>query len=141
MRPWMLLATLLASPALAKTPPVAVTGAWARATAPGQHRTAAYMTLTSPVADQLVGVVIPAGQATLHSMTMSGDVMRMRPLAHLTLPAGKPVALAPGGTHIMLTGLGRPLLAGQAIPLTLHFAQAAPETVTVRILPLGAAGP
>lgn len=141
MRTSILLAALLAAPALAKPPSVQVTGAWARATAPGQHRTVAYMTLTSPSADQLTGVTSPAGRAMLHSMTMSGDVMRMRPMASLALPAGTPVRLAPGGAHVMLTRLGVPLAAGQSVPLTLHFAKAAPETVTLPVLPLGATGP
>ena len=100
---------------------------WARATAPQQKVGGAYVTLTSPADDRLVGVSSPvAGRAEVHEMRMDGNVMRMRELTDgLALPAGKPVALAPGGHHIMLMDLKQPLVAGQVIPVQLRFQQRA----------------
>jgi copper(I)-binding protein len=55
----------------------------------------------------------------IHEMSMEGDVMRMRQITALPLPAGEAVTLKPGGFHIMLTGLKQALRPGQTVPLTL----------------------
>ena len=116
---------------------------WARATAPRQSVGGVYVTLTSPVDDRLLGASSPvAGHAEVHEMTMDGNVMKMRELADgLKLPAGQAVALAPGGLHIMLVGLQKPLAAGQVIPVQLRFAHAPPLDLQVRVAPVGAQGP
>lgn len=147
----LVLATLLAaapayaqqSPAVqapaVQAPVVKVGGAWARATAPGQTVGAAFLTVASPAPDRLVGVETPvAARAELHTMTMDGTIMRMRPVDGVALPAGQPVALAPSGVHIMLMALKAPLQAGQNFPLTLRFEHALPVTVDVRVEPIGA---
>ena len=144
--PALLLSLMIPSAALAQTaaPPasVSVEHAWARAT-PGRAETAAaYLTVVSAAADRLTGVSTPvAKKAGLHTMTMDGTIMRMRPLAALDLPAGQPVALQPGGTHIMLEGLNEPLRAGRSFPLTLNFEKAGRREVTVTIEKPGATGP
>jgi periplasmic copper chaperone A len=122
--------------------PVAVTQPWARAT-PGMSKIGAvYLTLRSPRADALLAAATPvAKEAQLHEMEMSGMVMKMRPLKSVALPAGHPVVFAPGGMHIMLTGLKAPLRAGESFPLTLTFAKAGEETVTVPVAKAGAMGP
>jgi len=114
--------------------------AWARATAPQQKVGGAYVTLISPDDDQLVGVSSPvAGRAEVHEMRMDGNVMRMREVeGGLALPAGKVVALAPGGYHIMLMDLKQPLVAGQVIPMQLRFRSAPPLDLQVRVAPVGA---
>ncbi len=142
MRPFpLLLAALLATPALAQSPVpgVQVTDARARATAPGQTVGAAYATITSPAQDRLLGIDTPvAGRAELHTVTLDGTIMRMRPVeGGIPLPAGQPVALAPGGLHIMLVDLKAPLQAGQSFPLTLRFEHAPALTVTVPVEPIG----
>lgn len=116
---------------------------WARATAPQQKVGGAYVTLTSPSNDRLIGASSPvAARAELHEMQMDGTVMRMRELANgLALPAGKAVALAPGGYHIMLVDLKQPLVAGQVVPLQLRFQTAPPFDLQVRVAPVGASGP
>jgi copper(I)-binding protein len=133
---------LVCAGAAAQTNPVEVRDAWARAT-PGKAETgAAYLTILSPTADRLTSVSTPvAKQAELHTMTMEGSVMKMRPLAGVDLPAGQPVALKPGATHIMLMGLTRPLTAGQSFPLTLHFDKAGTQQVEVAVEAAGAMGP
>ena len=101
---------------------VDVQGAWVRATVPGQSGTGGFMSLRSHTALQLVGFSTPvAGAAELHEMAMDGNVMRMRPVDGLELPAGQSVELKPGGHHLMLMALKRPLTAGSSVPLVLRF--------------------
>ena len=138
--PVILAALLLAAPAFAQPPPVAVTGAWSRATPPGAQVGAVYLSLNSPAADRLVSVSSPvAAQAQVHEMQMDGNVMRMRELPDgLPLPAGQAVTLAPGGLHIMLMGLKAPLQQGQTVPLHLVFQSAPPVDVVATVGSLGA---
>lgn len=137
------LAPMLAALTLAAAPaPVQVTGAWVRATAPHQDEAAAYMTLTSRDADRLTGIAsAQAGMAMLHTTDHEAGVMRMREADGIDLPAGQAVALAPGGTHVMLGDLQGPLKAGQTVVLSLRFAHAAPMEVRAAVLPIGARGP
>ncbi len=119
-------AIAFAGSAFAQTPaPVKVEGAWARPTVQGQKGGGAFMTLTAKENLKLVRVSTPAaGVAEIHEMKMEGDVMRMRAIDGLALPAGKPVALTPGGYHLMLLDLKAPLAKGAAVPLTLTFKDA-----------------
>ena len=135
-------AMLAVATASAQTGQLQVENAWARAT-PGRSETgAAYLTIESPTGDRLVAASTPvAKKAGLHTMEMSGMVMKMRPIAGVDIPAGQPVTLAPGGMHIMLLGLKQPLKAGQSFPLTLRFEKAGTRTVTVAVEKAGAAGP
>lgn len=100
---------------------VNVGNAWVRATAPGQKTAGAYMELTSEADAALVAVASPAaGKTELHTMSMDGGVMRMRPVAKIDLPAKKAVKLAPGGgLHVMLRDIRQPLKEGDKVPLTL----------------------
>lgn len=111
--------------AQAQTAAVAVEGAWARASVQGQSGTGAFMTLTAREPLSLVGVATPvAGVAEVHEMRMEGDVMKMRAIPALDLPAGQPVQLKPGGYHLMLMELKGPLKADTQVPLTLRFRDA-----------------
>lgn len=133
MKP-MIAALLLAVALPAAAANVQVTDAWARATMPGQKVSAAYMTIRSDADTKLVGVASAAApRVELHEMKMDGEVMRMREVGTLTLPAGKPVKLEPGGYHIMLMNLDRPIAAGEAVPLTLTIESGGKrETVEVK---------
>jgi periplasmic copper chaperone A len=133
---------LVAGAAAAQTGQVEVKDAWARATPGKAENGAAYLTIVSPAADRLVSVSTPvAKKAELHTMTTEGGVMKMRPLAGIDVAPGQPVTLKPGGAHIMLMGLNRPLQAGQSFPLTLSFEKAGQREVTVAIEKPGAMGP
>ena len=128
--------------AMAQTGDVQVTNAWARATPGGAQTAAAYVTILSPTADRLTAAATPAVQkAELHSMTMDGNVMKMRQVDGIDLPAGQAVTLKPGGYHIMLTGLAQPLTEGQTFPLTLTFDKAGARDVTVTVQKVGSMGP
>ncbi len=131
-----------AEAAWAQTGQLEVTKAWARAT-PGRSEVgAAYVTIRSSTADRLVAASTPvAKKVELHTMSMSGMVMKMRPIAGIDIPAGQPVTLAPDGTHIMLMGLATPLKVGQSFPLTLTFEEAGTRTVNVAVEKVGATGP
>ena len=99
---------------------VSVADAWARATMPGQKVSGAYMKLTADVDAKLIGVSSAAvSRVEMHEMKMDGDVMRMREMRAIDLPRGKTVSLEPGGYHIMLMNLAKPIAAGVVIPLTL----------------------
>lgn len=147
MRAFALLVLLMvlggaAGSAAAQTGPIAIDRAWARATPGNSKIGAAYVTIRSSAADRLVAAATPvAEKAELHTVEMSGMVMKMRPVAGIDIPAGTPVSLKPGGYHIMLTGLVGPLRAGESFPLTLTFEKAGARTVTVAVEKVGAAGP
>jgi copper(I)-binding protein len=133
---------VMASAALAQPAQLEVNNAWARATAGKADTGVAYVTIQSPTADRLVAASTPAAKkAELHTMSMQGMVMKMRPIAGLDIPAGQPVTLKPGGEHIMLMGLNKPLRAGETFPLTLDFEKAGPRTVNVTVEKAGATGP
>ncbi|KRC18336.1 copper chaperone PCu(A)C [Acidovorax sp. Root217] len=119
------LCALLAAPALAQVSDVKVEGAWARASVPGQKGTGAFMKLTAPQGARLVSASSPAAGVTeVHEMKVDGDVMRMRAVPVLDLPAGKAVELKPGGFHVMLLDLKAPLAKDSTVPLTLTFKDA-----------------
>jgi periplasmic copper chaperone A len=133
---------LLAGTAVAQTGHIEVRNAWARATPEKAETGAAYLTVEAPAADRLTGIDTPvATKAELHTMSMDGNVMKMRALDGVDLPAGQPVALRPGATHIMLLGLKAPLQSGQSFPLTLHFAKGGTQQVNVAVEKMGASGP
>jgi copper(I)-binding protein len=128
---------LTASAALAAPPAetLRVENAWARPAAKGQN-TAAYLTIVNAgsSADVLKAVETPLGKASLHQSSMSGGVARMRPMDQgLRAPARRTVVLAPGGDHIMLSGLVRALAPGQKIPATLVFQHAGRVKIAISV--------
>jgi len=133
---------LTAGTALAQSGDLVVKDAWAPATPGAAQAAAAYVTIVSATGDRLTGASTPAAQkAELHSMTMDGNVMKMRQVDAIGLPAGQTVTLKPGGYHIMLTGLAKPLKDGDTFPLTLTFDKAGAREVTVAVQKVGATGP
>ena len=113
---------------------VRVTDPWVRATVAQQQATGAFMQLTAPTDTRLVSAASPAAAIVeIHEMAMENDVMRMRQIPGLALPAGKPVALAPGGYHIMLIDLIRQVKPGDKVPLTLVFEQAGGKRETAQV--------
>ena len=104
---------------------VEVKDAWVRATVPGQKGTGAFMNITAKEGAKLVGASTPvAGVVEVHEMKMDGDIMRMRAVPALELPAGQTVQLKPGGYHVMLMDLKQGLAKGSTVPLTLRLQDA-----------------
>ncbi|HEY1396171.1 copper chaperone PCu(A)C [Roseateles sp.] len=121
---------------------VVVANAWVRATVPQQKSTGAFLQIKSPTDLKLISVSTPsAGVAEVHEMAMDGDVMRMRPVASLAVPAGKLVELKPGGYHVMLMDLKGPLKTGDAVVLTLVFEGADKSRSTVSVQAPARTGP
>jgi len=107
----------MALPADAQT---TVANAWVRGTVPAQTATGAYMDITSKDGGKLVAVSSPlAGSVEMHEMRMEGNVMGMREMDKVELPAGKTVKFDPSGYHLMLLNLRQPLKPGIMVPLTL----------------------
>ena len=108
---------LLAVSAQAQT---TVSDAWVRGTVAGQKTSGMFARITSAQGGKLVAAASPlAGVVEIHEMAMDGNVMKMRAVPAVELPAGKMVELKPGGYHVMLMELKQPLKAGEQVPLTL----------------------
>lgn len=116
---------------------------YARPTVAHQPGGAAYLSIENRggKADRLIGVATPAAKsAQIHTMSMDGNVMKMREAGEISLPAGAKVEMKPGsGYHIMLMGLTQPLKAGDRIPLTLSFEKAGKAEVSVVVEEAGKA--
>jgi copper(I)-binding protein len=108
---------------------------YARPTPPGARTGGAYLTIENRgQQDRLIRVATPAaGAAEIHSMTMEGNVMRMRAVAAVEIPSHATTALKPGGFHVMLMDLKQPLVAGGTLPLSLTFEKAGTIDVTARV--------
>lgn len=106
--------------ALAVQAQVSVKEPWVRATVPQQKATGAFMQIVAAQDARLVEARSPvAGIVEIHEMAMVGDVMKMRAIPGLDLPAGKAVELKPGGYHVMLMELKGQVKDGDTVPLTL----------------------
>ena len=93
---------------------------WVRGTVAGQKATGMFGQVTSTTGGKLVSASSPvAGVVEIHEMAMEGNVMKMRAVSGLELPAGKAVDLKPGGYHVMLMDLKQELKPGDAVPVTL----------------------
>jgi len=107
---------------------------WVRATVAQQHATGVFMRLSSTTDSALVQADSPAAQhVEIHEMAMENDVMKMREIPRLGLPAGQVVDLKPGGYHIMLIDLKEQVQEGSHIPLTLTFESPYGKRETVSI--------
>lgn len=101
---------------------VLIQDAWIRQTSAGQEVGAAYMTLSSTQNVTLIGVESDVTKSVeIHSMSMENGVMKMRMLDTLPLQANKPYKLAPGGFHLMLFDLKKPLKIGDQVNFVLRF--------------------
>lgn len=106
-----------AAPAFAQ---VKVTDPWVRATVPHQSATGAYLKIESAQEARLVSASSPAaGVVELHEMKMDNEVMKMRRVPAVALPAGKTVELKPGGYHVMMMNLKGQMKEGDTVPITL----------------------
>jgi copper(I)-binding protein len=113
---------------------VSVSDPWVRASVPHQKGTGAFMKITAPTDARLVEARSPlAGTAEIHTMTVEGDIMKMRVLPDLPLPGGATVELKPGGYHVMLLDLKAQAKVGDTVPISLvvESANGTRETVEV----------
>ena len=137
---WLLLIALAAPAALAQAHDytlgaLRIAHPWARATAPGQRVGGAYLAIENRgAADRLLAVRGEVSETQqLHSMALKDNVMHMREVDAVDVPAGATVKLEPAGLHIMLVGLKAPLAAGSSFPLTLKFQKAGEVKIDVKV--------
>jgi len=132
---WFALSVLGVPAGVAADETLRVSGAWVPPTVPGQTVGAAYMQLRSAQDAALVKVEADvAPTAEIHQMTTVNDVMLMRRLAQVNLPAGRTVELSPGATHVMLVDLRQPLKVGDRVKLRLTLRFADGRTVEESVL-------
>ena len=106
---------------------IVVSDAWSRPTAAGMPMGVAYFVVRNDGAtdDAIVSASTPAAaRVEIHQTTFSDGMARMRPLQEITAPAHGKVAVSPGGIHLMLVDLVKPLAAGTRVPLVLQFRHA-----------------
>lgn len=124
--------------------PIGIAHPWARATAASAANGAVYMAISNEgdSVDRLIGVASPvAGMSHLHTSEEVDGVMQMRPVDAIEIAPGDTVSIEPGGLHIMLMGLGAPLVQGTNFPMTLVFETAGSIDIEVHVEAPGAAAP
>ena len=121
---------------------IKIEGAYTRATVPGQQAAGGFMKIENKgAADQLVSASSPvAGEVQLHEMAMEGNVMKMRQVKDIAVPAGGAVELKPGGLHLMFMNIKAPLTAGETVPVKLKFAKAGEVEVKMPVNAMGNPG-
>jgi len=129
----MFIASILIS-ACSKQASIEIKNQWVRASNDGQDVSAAYMTIISNEDTSLITIDSDVADVIeIHSMSMENGVMKMRMLDTLDLTAGKPTELSPGGFHLMLFDLKKPLTAGKEAHFTLHFKNKAGQEKTISV--------
>ena len=129
----MFIASILIS-ACSKQDSIEIKNQWVRASNDGQDVSAAYMTIVSNEDTSLITIDSDVADVIeIHSMSMENGVMKMRMLDTLDLIAGKPTELSPGGFHLMLFDLKKPLTAGKEAHFTLHFKNKAGQEKTISV--------
>ena len=114
--------------------------AWSRAAMAGRNRRRVLTITDTGAPDRLTSVAAPvAANAELHKSFTEQGVAKMRGVAALPVAPGMPVTLAPGGYHIMLTGLKQQLKEGDSFPVTLSFERSAQVTAVVTVRRMGGA--
>ena len=114
---------------------------WSRATAPGAKVAAGYLEIRNAGAqpDRLLSASTSVAQRVeLHVTQRDGDVMRMRQVKDLEIPARGRLALQPGGAHLMLVDIARPLKKGERVPLKLRFERSGEVEVELEVREIGA---
>lgn len=113
---------------------------WARASAGPAKAGAAFLDIkNSGEADRVTGASADVAEVVeLHTHIRDGDVMKMRRVDAIDVPANGMAHLKPGGLHVMFMGLKAPLKEGESFPLTLTFENAGDITVDVEVKEPGA---
>ena len=119
---------------------IKIEDAYTRATVPGQQVAGGFMKIENKgAADQLISASSPvAGEVQLHEMAMEGNVMKMRQVKDIAVPAGGTIELKPGGLHLMFMNIKAPLAAGETVPVKLKFAKAGDVEVKMPVNAMGA---
>lgn len=114
---------------------------WSRATASNQKVGAVFLEVQTKTGrpDRLIGATTPDAESVeIHDHIRSGDVMRMRRIEGVDIPAEGSAVLKPGGKHLMLIGLKLPLFEETVFPMTLIFEEAGSVEIEVIVEAAGA---
>lgn len=107
---------------------------WARLLPPGVTTTAGYLELSVSEADRLLSASSPvAGMVEIHQTEMQDGLMSMSEVDAIDLQAGEKLVMAPGGYHLMIMGLQKPLQAGAVLPVELVFEKAGRYSVELKV--------
>lgn len=113
---------------------VDIQDAWVRGTVAAQKASGAYMRITAAEDVRLIGASSPVAEVTeVHEMAVENDVMKMRRIESLDIPAGTTVEFQPQGHHIMLMGLKQALAEGESVALTFTFERADGSTLETQV--------
>jgi periplasmic copper chaperone A len=123
---------------------ISIDGQWARNSPMSAERGAVYMNITSADGDRLLSASVDPSIAattevheTVPAEGESGDdgmaMMMMQQVDAIDLPAGETISLKPGGYHIMLIDIAKPLEIGQKFTVTLNLEKAGEQVVEVEV--------
>lgn len=131
---------LNAAAATAKPAQPVISNAWISEAPPTAKNNAAYLTVKNGERkDTLLAIRTPVAEAAeMHEMSMVNGLMHMQRLSLVNLAPQEELTFAPGGYHIMLINMKRPLKVGDKVPLTLQFRRAGILTVQAEVRPLDA---
>ena len=123
----------------AKLGKLKIEDAYIRSTAPAQSVAGGFMKIDNLGAvDQLISASSPSAvEVQLHEMSMDGNVMKMRQIKEILVPANSSTELKPGGLHLMLIGIKSPLKTGESVPLKLKFTKAGEVEVRLSVKAIG----
>ena len=108
---------------------------WVRTTIPGRPA-AGYMVVRNAgdADDAIVSASAPdAERVELHTHLMENDVMKMRPVEKIDVPAGGSAELKSGGLHLMIFGVTESLKDGNSLPVTVVFEKAGPVKIDFKV--------
>ena len=117
---------------------------WSRATPPGAKVAVGYMEIRNRGSepDRLLSAsTAVAERVEMHITERDGEVMKMREVKAFEIPARERYELRPGGSHLMLVDIVRPLKKGQRFTMTLRFERAGELEVEVEVQEIGARHP
>jgi copper(I)-binding protein len=135
MKPPAFTLFLLALASCSEPSSLEVKNPWTRDTVGSVANAAVFMTISSPSADRLISASTSvATKADLMTMGRGGNVMEMKYVQGIDIPANTPVSLDPNGLHIWLAQLNQPLKAGETFPLDLKFEKAGQRRVTITVI-------
>jgi copper(I)-binding protein len=115
---------------------VLITNSWVRMQPLSRPNSAAYMTLENKTQDDIVLKTVTSHSVAtieLHSMEHINGMMKMRQIKDIKIPAKGKVELKPGGFHLMLFGIEKPLNNGETIEMVLHFDNGTESTVQAKV--------
>jgi periplasmic copper chaperone A len=123
---------------------IEVREAWSRATPPGAKLGVAYMEIRNrgPQAERLIAASTPVARSVeMHVTQRDGEVMKMRQVQGFDIPARERITLRPGGSHLMLVDIAKPLEKGERFRMRLRFERAGEMEIELQVQEQGSRHP